>query len=177
MNILGLSGSLRQLSTNSLLLQAMAGVAPEGMQFEIYGELGAQPLFNPDLEPGGLPEVIARFVRQCQLADGLVIAAPEYAHGIPGALKNALDWLVSDTLVPHKPVMLVHASTRSFHSRLHLREVLKTMSLSLYPGDEFECNLMGATPEAAQARLEGADILARMQSSLEDFAGFIAGQA
>lgn len=173
MEFLGLSGSLRRTSTNTMLLQAMAMAAPEGTKMVVYDEMSANPLFNPDLEPDGLPEVIARFVAECQAVDGLVIAAPEYAHGIPGALKNALDWLVSDTLVPHKPVMLVHASTRSFHSRNHLREVLTTMSLSLFPGPEMECNLMGATPQAAQASLNEADVLARMREALGAFEGFI----
>lgn len=176
MQFLGLSGSLRSGSTNSQLLRAL-DACHEGHKVGFYSELAQQPLFDPDMELAGAPAVIARFVAEVRAADGLIIAAPEYAHGIPGALKNALDWLVSDTHVPHKPVMLVHASTRSHHSRMHLREVLTTMSLSLFAPPEFECHLMGMTANEVDQRLADPDILARMRTILDRFADFIHNKA
>jgi len=69
-------------------------------------------------------------VRQC---DGLVIAAPEYAHGVPGALKNALDWLVASDAIPGKPIALFNAAPRAFHAQAALRETLATMAARLAP--------------------------------------------
>src|SRR5437764_1175741 len=111
--ILAISGSLRAVSSNTALLRAAAALAPEGVEVELYGGLGDLPHFNPDLddpdhkdrEPAAVTDLRAR-VRS---ADGLLIAAPEYAHGVPGAMKNALDWLVGgdgpavdDDLVPQR---------------------------------------------------------------------------
>jgi NAD(P)H-dependent FMN reductase len=66
-----------------------------------------------------------------QKADGLLISSPEYAHGIPGSLKNALDWLVSGSEMQGKPVAIWDASTRSSHAQESLREILKTISVRL----------------------------------------------
>lgn len=176
MRFLGVSGSLRSASTNSALLQAL-DASHQAHRVDLYQDLAQQPLFSPDHEAEGVPKVISRFIDQVRAADGLIIAAPEYAHGIPGVLKNALDWLVSDQFVPGKPVMLVHASTRTHHSRLHLREVLATMSLALYGPDEFEVHLVSMDPSQARQRLADPDVLARMRSILARFAHFIQDKA
>ncbi len=62
-----------------------------------------------------------------------MIAAPEYAHGVPGALKNALDWLVASETFAGKPVVLINASARAFHAQASLREILATMAARLVP--------------------------------------------
>jgi chromate reductase len=93
MRILAISGSLRAASSNTALLRAAAALAPEGMEVVLYGGLGDLPHFNPDLEGAAPPAVIDLWARVRE-ADGLLIACPEYAHGVPGAMKNALDWLV-----------------------------------------------------------------------------------
>jgi chromate reductase, NAD(P)H dehydrogenase (quinone) len=135
MRILGLSGSLRAGSTNSLLLQAAAQLAPPGVHFEIYGGMGALPHFNPDLDPaldnGVLPQAARAMRTEAARADGMLICSPEYAHGVPGSLKNALDWLVGCTEFPGKPVALLNASPRAVHADAQLREILATMSARL----------------------------------------------
>ena len=93
------------------------------------------PIFNPDLEGETTPRAVSEFAAQIADADGLIISCPEYAHGIPGGLKNALDWLVSREEIPFKPVLLVHASHRGDYALAALSEVLKTMSVALMPGD------------------------------------------
>jgi NAD(P)H-dependent FMN reductase len=87
-------------------------------------------LFNPDLEAELPPEVIA-FHRQVAGADALIIASPEYAHGITGTIKNALDWLVSFEPFVDKRVAVFNSSPRSQHADASLREVLKTMSANI----------------------------------------------
>ena len=112
MNILAISGSLRADSSNARLLRAAAAVAPADMAFLFCESLGTLPHFNPDLDGEGatpLPAVAA-FRRLLAEADGVVISSPEYAHGVPGSLKNALDWIVSSGELTDKPVVLLTAA-------------------------------------------------------------------
>ena len=133
MRVVALCGSLRAESSNRLLLRAAARLAPAGMEFTEYDELGLLPHFNPDLEPG--PPAVARLRDLLAGADGLVISSPEYAHGIPGALKNALDWLVADPRVAGLPVILLNASAAGGdRAQAALVEVLRTMSLEVLAG-------------------------------------------
>jgi NAD(P)H-dependent FMN reductase len=130
--ILAISGSLRAASTNTALLRAAALVAPEGVEVTLYEGLAGLPPFNPDLDQeGGVPCAPAKLRRQVAAADGLLIACPEYAHGVPGAFKNALDWLVGDLDFPGKPVALLNAAPRARHAQAALAETLRTMSARL----------------------------------------------
>src|SRR6185312_3342501 len=91
MRFLAISGSLRAASTNRVLLDAFARHAPEGIAVDMCDDIGGLPLFNPDIETAGKPLAVAELGRRVAAADGLIIGSPEYAHGIPGPLKNALD--------------------------------------------------------------------------------------
>lgn len=91
--ILGLSGSLRRASFNSGLLRAAADVAPEGVIIQI-GSIREVPLYDGDLEAAsGLPTAVRELQSQLGAADALLLVTPEYNNGIPGVLKNAIDWL------------------------------------------------------------------------------------
>ena len=127
--ILALSGSLRATSTNTALLRAVAASAPDGVLVELF-PLGDIPLFNPDLELAP-PDVVAGFRAKVGAADGLIIASPEYAHGISGVLKNALDWLVGYEGFADKPVQMLNAAPRAHHGVAALREVLATMAAQI----------------------------------------------
>jgi chromate reductase len=131
MKILALSGSLRAASVNAALLSAAAKLAPAGIAIVLYRGLAALPAFNPDDDCEPLPETASRLRQEVGAADGLILAAPEYAHGLPGAFKNALDWLVGSTEFPGKPIMLINAAPRAFHAQASLREILSTMSARL----------------------------------------------
>lgn len=124
--LLAISGSLRQSSSNTALLRATVLLAPQNVKISIYGDLGSLPHFNPDLE-GYEPPSVMDFRAQLQMADGVLIASPEYAHGITGVMKNALDWVVSSGEFVNKPVALLNASSRAIHAQESLREILKTM--------------------------------------------------
>jgi NAD(P)H-dependent FMN reductase len=130
--VLAISGSLRARSTNRALLDAAASFVPAGMTWATYEGLAELPHFNPDDDEDGrpLPPAVADLRARVIAADGWVISSPEYAHGVPGSLKNALDWLVSCPELPGKPVLLLNASAAggSF-AQAALAETLRTMSL------------------------------------------------
>jgi NAD(P)H-dependent FMN reductase len=130
--LLAISGSLRAVSSNTMLLRAAAALAPEGMQVSLYTDLGALPHFNPDLE-GAEPPVVKDFGAKVGAADGIIFSTPEYAHGVPGVLKNALDWLVGGFDFLNKPVALFNASPRSTYAIASLTEILTIMSGRIIP--------------------------------------------
>ncbi len=125
--ILAISGSLRSVSSNTALLQATIALAPAGVEIQLYGGLNDLPHFNPDLEPIE-PASVKDLRSQIAWADGLLICSPEYAHGVPGVLKNALDWLVSGSEFVNKPIALFNASPRATHAQASLIEIMTTMS-------------------------------------------------
>jgi chromate reductase len=135
LRILAISGSLRKASTNTAALEAMGRLAPSDVSVTLYRGLASLPPFNADDDGEGvrLPEAVEAFRAVVGQSDALVIASPEYAHGIAGALKNALDWLVASDAFPGKPVVLVNAAPRAFHAQASLREVLSTMAARLMP--------------------------------------------
>src|SRR5580698_3078664 len=115
--LLAISGSLRKASTNRALLGAAALLAPAGITIAIYDGVAALPHFNPDLDVDPLPAPVIDLRAQVGAADGLLFSSPEYARGVPGSLKNALDWLVSSDVFPGKPVAFFHASERGVVSQ------------------------------------------------------------
>lgn len=127
MKILGVSGSLRAASTNTRLLTAAANFVPAGVEMRLTSCVARLPLFNPDINPEG-SDAVEQWIREMRAADGLVLSTPEYAHGYPGALKNALDWLVETDAFVNKPFMLLNASSRSTIAQETITEVLRTMS-------------------------------------------------
>src|SRR5699024_3965827 len=92
MKLLAIPGSVREASTNAALLRAAVTAAPDGVEVDLYGGLGRLPVFNPD-HAEVLPSAAADLRSRVLAAEGLLIASPEYAHGVTGALKNALDWM------------------------------------------------------------------------------------
>ena len=116
MKVLAISGSLRAASINSALLRAAARLAPPGMLVTSLSGIGDLPLFNPDFEPH-VPPPVAALYAAVAAADALLIASPEYAHGITGTIKNALDWLVSVESFVCKPVAVLNASPRASRGR------------------------------------------------------------
>jgi NAD(P)H-dependent FMN reductase len=134
MKILAISGSLRQHSTNTALFIATKAVAPPDITVEIFADLSVLPHFNPDLDHDHPPEPVARFRKAISDAQALIISTPEYAHGIPGVLKNALDWLVRDPDFGGKRIGLIYGSaTEASHAHVSLMEILRTMSARVMP--------------------------------------------
>jgi NAD(P)H-dependent FMN reductase len=156
LNVLALCGSLRKLSINAALLRAAARLARPDADIEIADWLGRLPLYNPDLEDvvadDELPRAVVALRMAVAAADAIVIASPEYAHGVSGTIKNTLDWLVSFPPFIHKPVAVINASPRALHADAALRETLRTMSAGLVGERSFALPLLGAhLDEAAMA--------------------------
>ncbi|MEO7908218.1 MAG: NADPH-dependent FMN reductase [Roseiflexaceae bacterium] len=162
LHILAISGSLRAASSNTTVLLALAALAPAGVTITLYNQLETLPYFNPDHDREGdtPPASVAELRAQIGRADGIVICSPEYAHGVPGVLKNALDWLVSSLEFPGKSAALINISPRSTFAQASLAETLTTMSASLIadpaftialPRDRGDVAGMLADPQLAQA--------------------------
>jgi len=126
LKLLALSGSLRKASHNTAALDALKILAPGHIEI-VIGVIADLPLFNPDKENERIPQ-LEKLKSLLLESEGLIIASPEYAHGISGPMKNALDWLVSGIEFPHKPIMLINTSPRASHALSALKEVLITMS-------------------------------------------------
>jgi chromate reductase len=171
-NILAISGSLRAHSSNTEVLRAVARLAPSTVSVTLFAGLAALPHFNPDLDLEGavLPVPVQAFRAQVALADGLLICSPEYAHGVPGALKNALDWLVSGHEIPFKPIGLLNASSRSTHAQASLAETLRTMSTVLVPDASLSLALDGRRLDA-DAIIAEPDLADRLRSALHALLG------
>jgi len=112
MRIVALSGSLQERSSNAALLAAARSLAPDDVTVVISDAVRRVPLFNPDLDQPPQPVAVERFRREVGTADAILIASPEYAFGVPGALKNALDWLVGSGELYAKPVAIIAGSPR-----------------------------------------------------------------
>jgi NAD(P)H-dependent FMN reductase len=134
--LLTVSGSLRIGSSNSALLDAAARSAPPHVVVTRFDGLEALPAFNPDIEMSGAPLPLAVQVWQRALTDAqaVLVSSPEYAHGIPGVLKNALDWVVGSGELVNKPTGLLSASSASQFVHPQLLEVLTVMSARMVPG-------------------------------------------
>lgn len=141
--ILAISGSLRAASMNSALLRAAARLAPPDIHVELFGELDRLPLFNPDIEITDAPPVVSFRARILE-ADGILIASPEYAHGITGVIKNALDWMVGCEAFVNKPVALFNASPRATQAQASLQEIITVMSARIVEEASITLPILGS---------------------------------
>lgn len=169
--ILAISGSLRKISSNTALLQAAIALSPANIEIKLYSGLGDLPHFNPDLEPTEPPSV-ADLRAQLKWSDGLVISSPEYAHGVPGVLKNALDWLVSGEEFVDKPIALFNASPRAIHAQASLTEIVTTMAGRIVPEASTTVSLLGKNLDATGI-VADPEIAGELQAAMTSFANAI----
>lgn len=177
LSLYALCGSQRQASTSLRLLEALRLISPDGVSIEICDLIGSLPIFNPDHEGDRTPPIVETFAAKIRDVDGVIVSCPEYAHGIPGGFKNALDWLVSRDEVPFKPLMFAHASHRGDLVLEQLTEVLKTMSLRIVPEAFLRVPLAGKSDEAQATILAEAQQNGTLQASLDRFAQAIRSSA
>jgi chromate reductase len=132
MRILAISGSFRRGSLNTALVRAAQGLAPDGVEIELYEGLDSIPAFNQDRE-AVLPEPVQDLNRRIRAADALLVATPEYNGSAPGALKNALDWASrphGEAAVVAKPAAVIGASTTAYGAKWAQEQIRRALTLS-----------------------------------------------
>ncbi len=175
--ILGISGSLRAASFNTALLRAARRGAPEGVEIEI-ATLHGIPLYDGDLEAAtGIPEAVDALKARIRASDALLLATPEYNNGMPGVLKNAIDWLSRPAgelrqLFGGRPLALMGASPGGFGTLLAQAAwlpVLKSLGVQVWPGKSLMLSRAHQTI--------GADGEIVDEAALKTIADFVAGYA
>jgi chromate reductase len=169
MRILAISGSLRKRSSNTAVLLAAARLAPAGMEIMLYDGLANLPPFNADLDTDHPPAPVRAFRNLIGECHGLLLCSPEYARGVAGAMKNALDWLVGSIEFPETPVALINASQRAVHADVHLRLTLTTMSARLVEPASITLPLLGRELDADGIVGDSA-LSAQLRAALDRFA-------
>lgn len=129
--VVAICGSTRCNSTNLNYIRAVAALAKDHFEMEIFEGLTAIPHFNPDLDNETPPAEVITFRNRLKSADGILICTPEYAMGVPGTLKNAIDWTVSSMEFSHKPVALITASSVGEKGHQSLLETLKVIESTI----------------------------------------------
>ena len=129
--IVAFSGSLRSGSSNHAILQFLKRLSPPGLEFIIYDGLAQLPHFDPGLDGDEPPAAVVELRKLITEADAVIICTPEYAYGVPGSLKNALDWTVSGGSLVDKPLSLITASTGGENAHAALLLILGALSANL----------------------------------------------
>ena len=168
MTILGIAGSLRAGSHNTQLLRLAAEELPEGVELVVFDGLADIPAFDQDLEDLA-PDAVDALKAAIAEADAVLIATPEYNGSIPGALKNALDWVsrpIAESPIRRKPVAVIGASTSAFGAVWAQRELKKV--LGVMGARVLDVELAVAKADRALLDADGAllDGLARVASEL-----------
>jgi NAD(P)H-dependent FMN reductase len=125
--VIAVCGSLSARSVNRQLIAEIKTLAQDFFDVDLFEALGDLPHYNPDLDNDNPPVSVATFRKEIAASDGVIICTPEYAMGVPGALKNALDWLVSSMELSHKPVALITASLSGEQAHQSLIKTLKVI--------------------------------------------------
>lgn len=129
--IIAVSGSTRKNSTNLYLINAIINLTAGIFNIEIFKGLSELPHFNPDTDIDNPPKQVIEFRNQLREADGILICTPEYAMGVPGTLKNAIDWTVSSSEFYHKPTALITASSLGEKGHASLLDTLKMIEANI----------------------------------------------
>jgi len=127
-NILAISGSLRHDSSNARILKLLGTWIPTDINYQIYEGMGALPHFIPSAEGEPLSPQVNQLHQQLNEADAVIICTPEYAFGVPGSLKNLLDWTVGTGNLVDKPVALITASSKGDDAHAALLKILGALS-------------------------------------------------
>lgn len=176
MKIVAISGSLRAASHNKAVLEAVRRLAPPDVAVELFDGIGKLPFFNSDIEAENLPDEVTVFRQIIGAADGLLISSPEYARGVSGVMKNALDWLVGSYEFPGKPVALINTSPRATHALAALTLTLETMSANLIHRASITLPLLGTTNDAG-SMVENPEFARPLRGALDNLVSAIRSAA
>lgn len=127
--ILAISGSLRENSFSTKILKLLNNSAPRDTTFQITDKLSKLPHFNPDIDQDDAFAEVEEFRAELKTAESIIISTPEYAKGVPGVLKNALDWIVSSGEFIDKPTAVISASPLPTGGEEAMRSLLLTLGM------------------------------------------------
>ena len=130
--IFAICGSTKTASTNQLYLEAIKQLLGTGYEATTLTSIADIPHFNPDLDTENPPNGIAQLRKNIEQADGIIISTPEYAMGLPGSLKNVLDWTVSSASFSKKPVLAIVASSQGEKAYQSLIDILTVIEARVY---------------------------------------------
>jgi chromate reductase len=142
MKLLGVSGSLRKDSYNTRLLELVRASLPENIEFQLY-TCTKLPLYNQDQDGDEKPAAVVELLQLITSADGLLISTPEYNFGIPGVLKNAIDWAsrpAFNSVLKDQPTAIMSASMSALggiRAQIQLKQVLGSTLTPIYPAPDF----------------------------------------
>lgn len=180
MNVIGLTGSLREGSFTRQMMETLPDLAPEGMTIDLI-EIGHLPFYNADLRKDGHgPEVVQEFAAKIAGADGLIVGSPEYNRSCPAVIKNAIDWVSVEPGKPldGKPTLVATQSPGQLGgilSNYHLRQVLSTTGAVFLTGGEVAITRMG--DKVTDGRVSDPDTRDFLASNLKRLAELIDGHA
>ncbi|MFA5835189.1 MAG: NADPH-dependent FMN reductase [Bacteroidota bacterium] len=129
--VIAIPGSTRTHSTHLNLIRRIEELAAGKFHLIVYRHISELPHFNPDLDNDTPPENVIDFRKQLKASDGILICTPEYAMGVPGTLKNALDWTVSSADFYRKPTALITASSQGYKGHAALMETLNIIGSNI----------------------------------------------
>ena len=172
MKIAAISGSLRAGSSNTAVLRASARLAPAGVEVIQFEGIAGLPFFNPDLDGETVPAPVQAMRQLIGNVEGLLISSPEYARGVAGVLKNALDWLVGSHEFPGKPIALINTSPRATHALEALTLTLETMSARIATEACVTLPLLGGGWDEHSITADPA-VAEPLRSAMEHFVAFI----
>lgn len=148
--ILAVCGSLQRRSANLSLIEAAVAAAPDGVDVVIFDGIRDLPLFNPDLDTADAPESVTRWRRALAESDAVFIASPEYAFSLAGAIKNAIDWVISSGELERKAIAITAAVPGPERGRRGLQALRDTLSA------------VSATIVGGEPIVKGAELTARV---------------
>lgn len=178
LTFVSLLGSLRAGSFNAVVARNLAALAPPGVDISPLGSVGDIPHYDADLQAQGFPETVMAMGKAISAADALIIVTPEYNYSVPGALKNALDWLsrLSDTPVAGKPVAILTASPGAIggaRAQYHLRQILVFLDGSVLNKPEVMISQASSRLDPQSCTITDADtrsLIAAQLSALAEMA-------
>jgi len=174
-SILAISGSTRSKSTNAQLISAVSKLLSDKTEIIVYNDLARLPHFNPDDDHENVSPYVSQFRNLLRVADGVMICTPEYAMGLPGSLKNALDWTVSSMEFSGKPVMAITASLSGEKAHQSLMDTLKIIEAKNI--DELQLLIQYAKSKfSKEGEIIDEETLKKLTARVADFERILQGK-
>lgn len=170
-----LLGSLRSASLNAVVAKSLPDLAPAGVTISALGSIAAFPHYNADIEAEAFPESVLVMGAAIAAADGVIIVTPEYNYSVPGALKNALDWLsrLPDSPLSGKPLAIQTASPGAIggaRAQYHLRQSLVFLNAQVINKPEIMIGQAGSRIDAEQGVISDESTRRHLTAQLEALA-------